>query len=200
MFLPEGGSKQQSGVSQITPANPQVTDEDIALMERVFSAAAARPNAVPETFMAYVLDFIQTNNLILPIGQIFGFSQFTAQASTSITVSETSSATAYGNLSTDGPTLSSLPDGQYVVFVTAWAASSNATYAAYTSVSVNGAAPSDNDAAISDTQTFQSVQGVSLQTLSNLGDNSLKMQYKVANGAATGSWSNRRILALKFSN
>lgn len=74
MFLPEGTQAQPAdGVASITPANPETTSADIALMQRVLSAASRNPNLIPSDFMAYLIDFIQVSNLVIPIGQIFGF-------------------------------------------------------------------------------------------------------------------------------
>ena len=60
-FLPDGfGQTPPSGVADITPPDPETTSADIALMQRVLSAASRNPNLIPEDFMSYVLDWIQT--------------------------------------------------------------------------------------------------------------------------------------------
>jgi hypothetical protein len=81
IFLPEGtGQGQvQSGVSEITPANPETTTEDIALMQRVLSAASRNPNLIPTDFMAYLIDYVQTSRLSIPIGQVFGWQRVSTQ-------------------------------------------------------------------------------------------------------------------------
>lgn len=76
MFLPEA-QQTPSGVTEFTPSSPATTQEDVALMQRVFQAAAANPLMVPPDLMAYILDYIQTSRIIIPIGQVFGFSQQT---------------------------------------------------------------------------------------------------------------------------
>lgn len=75
MFLPDGPYQTQppSGVADITPANPETTSADIALMQRVLSAASRNVNLIPSDFMAYVVDFIQTSRLQIPIGQVPGY-------------------------------------------------------------------------------------------------------------------------------
>jgi hypothetical protein len=51
-----------------------VTQEDIALMQRVLLRRRSQnPNLIPDQFMAYLLDYVQTSNLIDPIGQVFGY-------------------------------------------------------------------------------------------------------------------------------
>jgi microcystin-dependent protein len=52
-----------------------VSDADVALMERVLSAALQRPNNESLLrFLSSTLDYIQVNNLLIPISQIVGFS------------------------------------------------------------------------------------------------------------------------------
>lgn len=77
MFLPEGPYQTQppSGVADITPAEPETTSGDIALMQRVFAAAMRNPNLIPSDFMSYLVDFIQISGLVIPIGQVFGYAQ-----------------------------------------------------------------------------------------------------------------------------
>jgi hypothetical protein len=101
LFLPEGGSgKAPDGVAGITPANATVTEDDIALMERVLAAAAARPNQIPEAFLAYLIDWIQTNNLAIPFGQLFGYKNF---ISTQVTIYLSSGTTSTsGTISAGG--------------------------------------------------------------------------------------------------
>jgi hypothetical protein len=72
MFLPEQSQPTPSGVSQFTPSSPASTQEDVALMQRVFQAAAANPLMLPSDFMAYLVDYVQTSNLAIPIKQVFG--------------------------------------------------------------------------------------------------------------------------------
>lgn len=76
-FLPE---TPQSAVQQ-TDFKPIVEtpslDGDIALMQRIFSAAVTNPSQIPSDFMAYLVDFIQTQRLTIPIGQVVGFRQQT---------------------------------------------------------------------------------------------------------------------------
>lgn len=75
MFLPEqaGPGQPQDGVSSFTPGSSETTAADIALMQRVLSAASRNPNLIPADFMAYLFDFMQTQRLQVPIGQISGY-------------------------------------------------------------------------------------------------------------------------------
>jgi hypothetical protein len=127
MFLPDGaqGTVPPSGVTDFSPATDEVTSSDIAIMQRVLSAAAQNPSMIPESFMAYVLDWLQINNLQIPIKQVFGY-----QDSVGSIVSEAlagqfvaSSATGAGSSSGSpvtgavGPAVSGLVSGgKYVVW------------------------------------------------------------------------------------
>jgi hypothetical protein len=83
LFLPEGSGQQpQPGVASVTPANPETTGEDIALMQRVLSAASRNVNMIPTDFMAYLIDYVQTSNLQIPIGQVFGYQRIAPQVIT----------------------------------------------------------------------------------------------------------------------
>ena len=75
VFLPDDGVDRpatQDGTTSI--ATPESTRADVALMQRVLSAASNTPNLIPPDFMAYILDWIQTQRLNIPIGQVFGYS------------------------------------------------------------------------------------------------------------------------------
>jgi hypothetical protein len=75
MFLPESDKQAQTqdGVSSSAPDVIQTTQADVAIMQRVFSAAAQNPTQIPDSFMAYFLDWLQINKLQIPIDQVFGY-------------------------------------------------------------------------------------------------------------------------------
>lgn len=203
MFMPDGPHQTQppSGVADITPADPETTTADIALMQRVLAAASRNPNLIPADFMSYLLDWIQTQRLQVPIGQVFGFTGFTFRAGVAVATPESTTSTSYGDLATPGPFLSGLSDGSYAVFFGADVQAPSGS-AAYASISPNGATPSDDDAikfgfpgtASPDAALF----GLSLCTMREGDGNSLKLQYKSAGGLAT--FSRRRLIAVKYAN
>lgn len=202
MFLPEGTQQQPSqGVAQITPANPETTQEDIALMQRVLSAASRNPNLIPADFMAYLLDFIQTARLIIPIGQVFGFSQYTAHTTPRVgSVDEATTSTSYADLATTGPTLDGLPDGKYLVFIKSVIRTAVASNLAAMSYQVNGTAASDTDSIVNKNANDITATGFSLQSLSRGSGNSLTAKYRTDNAAAAATFSGRLIVALKYAN
>lgn len=81
-FLPE---TPQSAVQQTDFKSIVETPSlggDIALMQRIFSAAVTNPSQIPSDFMAYLVDFIQTQRLSIPIGQVVGYQRFATQVIT----------------------------------------------------------------------------------------------------------------------
>jgi hypothetical protein len=166
-------------------------------MQRVLEAAAQNPLMIPPDLMSYILDYIQTSRLIIPIGQVFGFAQFTAQIVTDAS-GVTSSSTSYGDpVGTAGPLLDGLPSGNYVVAHGAVSKNNTSSDNALVSVQVNGTAADDVDATFATVTEYVSVSRMNLKNLPN-PSNSLSLKYRVTGG--TGSYQNRWLLALKYSN
>lgn len=191
-------------VDTMTPQAALSSEADLALMQKVFGAAVSRPDLIPEAFMSYVQDFIQVSRLLIPVGQLTGFTQYTANAATQISTQESRSATAYGDLATAGPELTGLGAGMYVVFFGATIRVSNDANTAYAALSVNGAAASDTDSislnvAGSGASGQASLSRVIVKTLSD-ASNSLAIKYRSSVSGDSSEFSNRWLIALKYSN
>jgi hypothetical protein len=63
--------------------------------------------SVPKEFETTMLDRVNLNPPLLPVTQILGFSQFTAQAA-EVLASQTTTSTTYADLATVGPQLTGL--------------------------------------------------------------------------------------------
>lgn len=208
MFLPEGPNQTSppSGVAAITPADPETTQADIALMQRVLSAASRNPNLIPADFMSYMLDWIQTQRLQIPIGQVFGFQQFTANFATISGYGTTTSVT-YGDLDGSvggaspipGPVLSGLADGKYVVLIGCAAYNSVNNGATLMSLQVNSTAALDTNSAECYANVPISIARAFTLSLSNGGSNTLTAKYKVSAGT-TGTFSTCWMVALRYAN
>lgn len=196
-FLPQGPYQTQppSGVAEITPADPETTSGDIALMQRVLSAASRNPNLIPADFMSYVLDWIQTQRLSIPIGQVFGFAQFTAK-SARVDTGESTTSTTYGDLTTVGPEIDGLSDGAYILLYGA-SMFQTGTGEAVMSPSLDGATASDTIAAKTSAASDQTVMAASTATLSS-GANSIAMKYRAT--AGTSTFGARWLIAIKYAN
>lgn len=197
MFLSEPKGSSQSSIS---PANPQASDQDVALMQRVLGAASSRPDLIPEKFMAYVVDFIQTSNLMIPIGQIFGFSQFMFQAAPTVGTNESTAAVypSFVDLATVGPTLSGIPNGNYV-FLFGCQAKNTVGDGALMGVSVNGSTPNNTTSAATNMTGYTQIMRASSAALS-AGNNTVTAKYSAGSGGGTSNFSLRFLYALKYAN
>lgn len=143
--------------------------------------------------------WLEQNPPAVTIQSIVGFTQFVVRAAPSIQTAEGTTSATYVDLATVGPTLTMLPDGQYLVLYGAYGSTSSAAQAVWMSVQPNSTAASDNDAA-----AFNTTSGVPgargfLATLRNAGNNTLTAKYR-ADGAATGSFGRRWMIAFKYAN
>lgn len=205
MFLPEGFGQQaqpQDGVAAITPSSPETTSEDIALMQRVLSAAARNPNLIPSDFMSYIVDYIQTSRLSIPIGQVFGFTKFAPNLPI-IATGDATGSTTYTDLADVGPELTTLGNGGYILLYGCLIVAATGTPGkAYMSPSINGVSPSDVDAATLTNNGLTPGQTV-FATIKTLNDpsglNSVVMKYKITGAASSSTFSNRWLLAMKYA-
>lgn len=151
-------------------------------------------------FLGQLRTWLEQNPPAIPVTQILGFSQFTAQADrVSNTASESTVSTTYTDLATVGPRLTGLPDGKYLVVFGAGAQTSVAGIGAVMSISVNGATPVDADGATVQSASIAGGTSAVLKTLSSGGNNTLSVQYRI-DGAATGGWLLRWLIALRYAN
>lgn len=153
---------------------------------------------IPKPFETWMVDRVAVSGLNLPIGQIIGFSQFTVQ-SDFIETNESTTSLPYTDLATVGPTLTGIPDGQYILGF--GAQTGVVTDSASMSVSVNGAAASDADSATMGTSGAiggNIVRFIS-STMSTGGNNTVTAKYKTNNGT-TIPFMRRWLIALKYAN
>lgn len=103
-------------MTDLAAPNPEVSDDDVALMTRVMAAAAKYPNMLPGDFLGHLVDFVQASRLSIPIGQVTGFSQFTMQTKSGSFTPSSVSATSPADPADGAFTLSALPKGRYAFF------------------------------------------------------------------------------------
>lgn len=172
---------------------PGLTIEERSLLAKMFSD----PLSIPPEWKAWLVSYLEANPPVLPISQIHGFTDFTAQRALVDAQQNTASAT-YTNLGTVGPQLSTLPKGKYLIIVSAMMKSSVAGSSAWYSPSVNGAAASDSDAANNSGANTVTAIGISVKDLDQ-DTNDITMKYRV-DGGATGTYVHRNLVALKYAN
>lgn len=161
-------------------------------MQRVLQAAAQNPLMIPTDLMAYILDYVQTSRLIIPIGQVFGFTNFTAFFDDVSTQESTTSATAT-DLATVGPTITGLPDGTYVVLF--GASCRNTTGSAEAYLVIDGNVTGDPCKAGANTEFFSASRHVAV-TFTGGGSHTLSMKYR-QNGGGTAEFYGRELIALR---
>jgi hypothetical protein len=173
----------------------------MATVEDQVMEVLSDPMNLPSSFWDYMVRKWLQSSPVLPISQIFGFTQFTAQ-SAAVATSEATGSTTYADLATVGPTISGLADGHYVLLATSLISNSTGSVGSFASPSLNGSTPLDSDAAIVVTSAAGVPQvtaiGASIQTLSSGNNNTIKMQYRV--GAGSGTFTYRKLIALKYGN
>jgi len=146
---------------------------------------------------------LEMSNLAIPVTQLLGWSQFEPHKAPTIDDVETTTSTTYVDLATEGPTLSGLPPGQYLVLFGFTGSNSVDGTATIMSFATDGAAiSSDTNPGIVMNSNVKdcSVLGFATVTLSGdrVGGHELKAKYKVDGG--TGTYFYRRLVAFKFAN
>ena len=146
--------------------------------------------------------WLEQNPPNIPITQILGFTQFTAQAADRINTSQSTTSTAYVALATQGPILTGLSDGKYLLMFGAALASNASTGAPLMNLKVNGTTPSDDNEAVQGSNTTFGVSASTavVKTLSNAGNNTVEAVYRTSNVAVTASFNHRWLVALRYSN
>jgi hypothetical protein len=147
-------------------------------------------------FLGYMVDYLALNQPLVPIGQVVGFSQHTAQAATYIATGEATTSATFTNLATVGPQLTDLPDGQYVVFFGASAVTG--ADSGRMSIKFGTAEATDTDAIVwvASGLTIPGARAAAVTLSENA--NTITARYR-SNGASV-SFSNRWLIAIRHAN
>lgn len=190
---PESDSKLQL---QPSAKDVALSDYERSLFQR---GLAAPLQTIPKEFESWLIDRIAVLQPLIPIGQVVGFSQYTAQTGPRVDTQETTTSTSYDDLATVGPQLTGLPDGQYL-FMFGCAMSEPGGAITYMGLKFNATEAQDSEAASWDNETGEWAfpTGVVTTTLAGGGTNTVTARYKTAGG--TGSFAKRWLVGLKFAN
>lgn len=144
--------------------------------------------------------WLEGSGFQLPISQVVGFKQFTAQADVDNSEARRNTNT-YGDPTTGnaGPELTGLPDGKYVLFygALAWDFSGGGG-TTYMAPKVNSTEATNADAVSTTANTAGiSVMRAVLKDLTG-GSNTVTLRYNMSTG--TGRWDNRFLIALRYAN
>lgn len=189
-------------MSSLIPPDPSSPDQFKQKVLTVLGEVLNNPlHPLLDQFRASIPGYLEINPPTLPITQITGFSKFTSTyAAISVSVQSTSS-TVYADLATTGPLLSSLQDGNYVIFHGTQARiQGTAGPAAFQSLSINSAAASDANAAR--TPIVDDLTSVMTAVVSQLksGTNTVQAKYRTSDATKPAQFQYRWVLALKYSN
>lgn len=195
-FLPENFQERKERTEFLKPITSEAGN--LSPIERqLWQRFTGTPADITPEFKNWLKQFVLAEVVPeIPVYQLQGFGQFTAQSGY-VGAEETTSSATYADLSTSGPTITGLSPGSYILWYGAslQAPTSNAMLA---SLSVNGSTPTDSDAVESQTDTNVSVSRAQIITFS-LASNSVKLQYRVS-GGSNGAARYRFLIALKYAN
>lgn len=185
---PLGGQATEAGI-------PGLTETELETLRKVFSS----PLDIPQEWKSWLVSYLEANPPVLPISQIFGFNQFTANfAKVAASQAIPGPAGAFYDLATVGPELTPLPKGKYVVL---WGCNYDGTGGATGAMgySINGAAPVLADAAqVAPTaaQRFNLMRADLVDL--TLDANDIKMKYYSTQVGPL--FANRWMIVLKYAN
>ena len=155
---------------------------------------------VSQIALGQIVEYLEANPPRVPISQITGFTQFAATQAQVLTL-ETTTSTTYADLATAGPTISGLPDGQYLFLFGGHIKSSAGGTTALMSLSYDGSTPVDADSAGCANTDQAGVSRAVTHTLSGVvtGGHTVKAQYRMGS-AGTGTYQNRWLVAIRYAN
>lgn len=141
--------------------------------------------------------------VLLGLEQKAGFGGVEITPADPVATQESTTSTSYTDLTTVGPSLTNLADGQYIVAFGAAAGNDTAGSGARMSVSVNGAAASDTNSMIVSGAASANIPGlyvfkVTLSAAAGGGTNSLAVKYRA--GANTAIFQQRWLIVFRIAN
>jgi hypothetical protein len=174
-----------------------LTREEEEFIKRYLS----RPESFPPEFWRAVIQKVSLDGEPIPQSQIQGLSQFRVTSADPVAAAETSTSTSFVDLSTVGPRILGLSDGQYLVILGNRSLNSaGGATLSIMGVEVNDTAADDTNAIVTNNTAETGNMSISfLADLRNNNNNTLTAKYRVS-GASTGTWGARTMLALKVAN
>lgn len=191
------GADELSKFAQTTESLILTESERADLVKKL-----SNPLSFPKEFKNWLMDFVATNIPLIPISQVFGFTQFTALMAPQITTNESTSSTAFVALTTAGPTLTVEP-GNYAVIWGAHAGNSASVGKAQMGISINSSNPADSDTNYWAVGTQSQEQGYATKTNTYtcpLGSNTITALYRTSAAGGNAVFQDRWMLAIKYAN
>ena len=173
------------------PDGEELSPFELDLLKKI----TLNPRLWEDKAKVWIADYVSQNSL-LPIGQVQGFTQFVANAAPTIVTLEGRANVAYGDLATVGPTLSNLAAGTYLVFFGCQMIPSGGE-TGIASVSLNAAAASDDNGINVSGGNISTSRAISVTFTTTA--NTLQMKYRTGGGANV-DFAKRWMIALKVGN
>lgn len=174
----------------------RVTDDDIRWLR---AQILSDPTDYPRDFTGWIGPWVGLAGIDVPISQIVGFAQFTAQVAPTIATSQSTTSATYTNLGTVGPQLTGLPDGNYLLLYRASVVNNTAGVGCLYSPKINGTEATDADAANASGVELTTAVGFTVKELKTGGNNTILMRYRT-DGVATATYGGRWLVAFRYAN
>lgn len=193
-------------MSSLTPTTSDIPQqktepaavEDIQALRDQLKKLLAKPDLLPDNFLSFLVDYLSVNQPAIPISQIFGFSQFTAQGS-EVAAQESTTSDIATDLTTTGPALSNLGPGNYVVLWGANLLNVTAGKDAVMSLSVTGGTSPSDTVIAGSTASF--ISGARAALIALTGEtNSITAKYKRGGTGGTATFYGRWLIAIRYAN
>ena len=154
------------------------------------------PSEYPAELRTWIYEYLGVNPPQFIPSQVAGLIQIQFSPVASVTASQTTASTAYGDLATTGPGLSSMRKGRYFLVYGFFGVSSNSANAAMMAPSANGATPSDREAAQTRNTLPHTVMRATIVSL-ELPSNQVQMKYRASAGS-TSTFNDRFLIAARI--
>lgn len=174
---------------------PGLTPAELDTLRKVFSS----PLDTPAEWKAWLVSYLEANPPQIPIGQVLGFSAFTASYAAQPLSSAITVANAWQTLGNDGPTLSDMSKGKYVLLYGAnYDALGGAT--GYMGYCINGASVPNGFLVEAPVQIerFLLMRADIIELPLDSDPNTITFKYQASQVGP--SWANRWAMALKYAN
>lgn len=151
-------------------------------------------------FLNQLRFWFEQNPPTIPISNIPGFSQFTAQVADRVDASQTTSSTTYTDLGTVGPSLTNLPDGQYLFmfgFVYLYTSGSGVT--GYMGLKINSTEAVDADSLQGTSGGQYALTGTLKKRLTG-GANTVTTRYRVSGTTPVINFGYRWLVGFRMAN
>lgn len=181
-----------------SPKGEDLTEGERALMGKLFG----NPLLWPDAAKVWIADYVSQNSL-LPISQVQGFSQFIVKQDTVDTGETRAWEDAYDDLATVGPQLTEVGSGKYLVMYGAQVATTEGDVKPQMSIDINAAGATDTDSIYFQASSSRLNAPLMRALIIDLTEssNSLVCKYKrTGSGATVATFSSRWLIALRIAN